>query len=88
MSDFCFLGITAIFSLLHRLRQACNHVALTVKAHLNEDDWNSNVIAQPSSEEVDSSPVGETKKSEGDAIDNQVSYPGKHFQMGFVWLDS
>lgn len=30
-----------IFSLLQRLRQTCSHVALTVKSHMDEDDWNS-----------------------------------------------
>ncbi len=29
----------AIFSLLHRLRQACDHVALTVKSHMDASDW-------------------------------------------------
>lgn len=28
----------AIFSLLHRLRMSCDHISLTVKAHLDEDD--------------------------------------------------
>ena len=65
--------ITAIFSLLHRLRQACDHVALTVKAHLNEDDWNSNVIAaKPIAEEV-LDETREDKKASGDTIDNEVS---------------
>jgi SNF2 family DNA or RNA helicase len=29
----------AIFSLLHRLRMACDHIALTVKSHIDEEDW-------------------------------------------------
>lgn len=33
----------AIFSLLHRLRQTCDHVALTVKSHLDEDEWASQI---------------------------------------------
>lgn len=37
-----------IFSLLHRLRQTCSHVALTVKSHLDDGEWTSN-IAQSSS---------------------------------------
>ena len=31
----------AIFSLLHRLRMSCDHIALTVKAHMDEDEWNA-----------------------------------------------
>lgn len=30
----------AIFSLLHRLRSACGHIALTVKSHIDETEWN------------------------------------------------
>jgi DNA repair protein RAD5 len=30
-----------IFALLNRLRQCCDHVALTVKSLMDEDDWNS-----------------------------------------------
>lgn len=33
----------AIFSLLHRLRQTCDHVALTVKKHIDKEEWESNV---------------------------------------------
>jgi SNF2 family DNA or RNA helicase len=33
----------AIFSLLHRLRQTCDHVALTVKKHIDKDGWESNM---------------------------------------------
>lgn len=32
-----------IFSLLHRLRQTCSHVALTVKSHLDDGEWTSNI---------------------------------------------
>ncbi|VEU38181.1 unnamed protein product [Pseudo-nitzschia multistriata] len=32
-----------IFSLLQRLRQTCSHVALTVKSHLDDEDWTSNI---------------------------------------------
>jgi SNF2 family DNA or RNA helicase len=41
----------AIFSLLNRLRQACDHVALTVKSQLDETEWN------PEALEVNGSPV-------------------------------
>lgn len=33
----------AIFSLLNRLRQTCDHVALTVKSQLDDDEWNPDV---------------------------------------------
>ncbi len=33
----------AIFSLLNRLRQTCDHVALTVKSHIDDDEWVSNI---------------------------------------------
>ena len=33
----------AIFSLLHRLRQTCDHVALTIKSHIDEEEWASNI---------------------------------------------
>ena len=47
-------------------------MALTVKAHLNEDDWNSNVIAKSASEEVVDA-TREAKQTSGDTIDNEVS---------------
>ena len=39
----------AIFSLLNRLRQTCDHVALTVKTHLDEAEWNPNALEANSS---------------------------------------
>lgn len=33
-----------IFALLNRLRQSCDHVALTVKSHMDESDWNPTEI--------------------------------------------
>ena len=74
-SPLLLIMYIAIFSLLHRLRQACDHVALTVKAHLNEGDWNSNVIAKSSSEEDDTA-VQDKKTNAVDAIDNEVSCAG------------
>jgi SNF2 family DNA or RNA helicase len=35
-----------IFSLLHRLRQTCSHVALTVKSHIDDDEWTSQIVRQ------------------------------------------
>ncbi len=57
----------AIFSLLHRLRQTCDHVALTVKAHLDQDEWSSNIAA--SSEE---STEKQKKSKDTGSIDQQV----------------
>ena len=37
----------AIFSLLHRLRQTCDHVALTVKAHLDDEEWANQITHRP-----------------------------------------
>jgi DNA repair protein RAD5 len=37
----------AIFSLLHRLRQTCDHVALTVKSHLDDEEWASQIAQGP-----------------------------------------
>jgi SNF2 family DNA or RNA helicase len=65
----------AIFSLLHRLRQTCDHVALTVKSHIDEDDWNTNINSK---EAAVASPENITskiaKKSGGDTIDDNVSH--------------
>jgi SNF2 family DNA or RNA helicase len=57
----------AIFSLLHRLRQTCDHVALTVKSHLDQDEWSSNIAA--SSEE---STEKQKKSKDTGSIDQQV----------------
>ena len=58
-----------IFSLLHRLRQTCSHVALTVKSHLDDSEWTSN-IAQSSSGN-DNGSEASTKKvvEDKDSID-------------------
>jgi DNA repair protein RAD5 len=37
----------AIFSLLHRLRQSCDHVALTVKSHLDDEEWANHIAQNP-----------------------------------------
>jgi DNA repair protein RAD5 len=47
----------AIFSLLNRLRQTCDHVALTVRAHLDEEDWNANIVQAGDKENADVSPA-------------------------------
>ena len=47
-----------IFSLLHRLRQTCSHVALTVKSHLDDEEWTSNITQSSLG-----SPKGSLKKA-------------------------
>jgi SNF2 family DNA or RNA helicase len=60
----------AIFSLLNRLRQTCDHVALTVRAHLDEKDWNTNIVQAGGEENADTSQV--KKGNAKDVIDQQV----------------
>lgn len=57
-----------IFSLLHRLRQTCSHVALTVKSHLDNGEWTSN-ITQSSLETANASPKKAVDEKENDSID-------------------
>jgi SNF2 family DNA or RNA helicase len=45
----------AIFSLLNRLRQTCDHVALTVRAHLDEEDWTTNIFQAGGEENAEAS---------------------------------
>ena len=59
----------AIFSLLNRLRQTCDHVALTVKAHIDQDEWSSNIASQKDGRE---SNLREPAVDEG-GIDQKVS---------------
>jgi SNF2 family DNA or RNA helicase len=59
----------AIFSLLHRLRQTCDHVALTIKSHIDQEEWNSN-IAQANDEE--DSAAGKPKGNSKEGIDKKV----------------
>ena len=63
----------AIFSLLHRLRQMCDHVALTVKAHLDQDEWNFNIAAQTSENNSSRKPKGRVPSEQGGGIDQKVS---------------
>ena len=58
-----------IFSLLHRLRQTCSHVALTVKSHLDDGEWTSN-ITQSSSEKTEASPKKAIEENQNDSIDD------------------
>lgn len=56
----------AIFSLLHRLRQTCDHVALTVKSHIADDEWASNICQAQQDRQLTVTPNGS-----GDAIDKK-----------------
>ncbi len=57
-----------IFSLLHRLRQTCSHVALTVKSHIDDEEWTSN-ITQSSLGSPKASAMKPTDEKEEDSID-------------------
>eukprot|EP00980_Cylindrotheca_fusiformis_P027844 scaffold22560_cov135-Cylindrotheca_fusiformis.AAC.55 len=58
----------AIFSLLHRLRQTCDHVALTVRKHIDKEEWDSNMSQLQQAEDKEKS----TARSEpGDNIDSR-----------------
>jgi DNA repair protein RAD5 len=61
----------AIFSLLHRLRQTCDHVALTVKKHIDKDGWDSNMsqLKQQDNDEEEQSKA-KAKSKAGDNIDS------------------
>jgi SNF2 family DNA or RNA helicase len=61
----------AIFSLLNRLRQTCDHVALTVRAHLDEEDWHTN-IGKAGGEEENTEASPAKKGNAKAAIDQQV----------------
>jgi DNA repair protein RAD5 len=63
----------AIFSLLHRLRQTCDHVALTVKAHLDDDEWASNIAKSQNDTKPKATPSASssTNKKGSDAIDKK-----------------
>ena len=65
----------AIFSLLHRLRQACDHVALTVKSHLDEEEWISNLAQDVPKEEKDEKVSDEQTSKDKDVVDDEVRMP-------------
>lgn len=61
----------AIFSLLARLRMACDHIALTVKSHIDEADWNSGGSkGEMKSETTDVSP--RKSSNANSAVDDNV----------------
>lgn len=67
----------AIFSLLNRLRQTCDHVALTVKSQLNDDEWNPDTLemTSPGRKKVASPAAKRTPKAsnDNDALGDEVS---------------
>jgi SNF2 family DNA or RNA helicase len=64
----------AIFSLLQRLRMACDHIALTVKSHINEEDWNTAVAASNEHKAPVPTNGSPTKVSNGNGtVDDAVS---------------
>jgi len=65
----------AIFSLLNRLRQTCDHVALTVKSQLDDDEWNPDISESPVKKKA-ASPAKRTPKKpskDKDALGEEVS---------------
>ena len=78
----------AIFSLLHRLRQACDHVALTVKAHMDDADWN-----QGTSSTADTKPTAAVTPKESEGVNDEVrtnrtiDASSKVCLIEIVWVD-
>jgi SNF2 family DNA or RNA helicase len=65
-----------IFSLLHRLRQTCDHVALTIKAHQDQGEWDSKIAAakQQGEQQPDDDDDDAIAEPPSEAIDQRVSY--------------
>jgi DNA repair protein RAD5 len=75
----------AIFSLLNRLRQACDHVALTVKSQM-EDDWNPAQLHADADNKKKASPVAAKAKkasNDKDALGDEVSQINLSITMAF-----
>jgi DNA repair protein RAD5 len=67
----------AIFSLLNRLRQACDHVALTVKSHMEDDDWNPARLHADADKKKQASPVATKAKkasNDKDSLGDEVGH--------------
>jgi SNF2 family DNA or RNA helicase len=77
----------AIFSLLHRLRMTCDHVALTVKSHLDEDDWNANITQGGTANAVEAD-AATTSKSPTPAVTEAQSKDSIDQQVCTLLLDS
>lgn len=62
----------AIFSLLHRLRQACDHVALTVKSRLNEIENDASLSATKEAGYAENNPANKESTMISGALDENV----------------
>ena len=68
-----------IFSLLNRLRQACDHVALTVKSHMEDAEWNPARLEAALDKKKPASPAASRPKKSSidkDALGEEVSCVG------------
>jgi SNF2 family DNA or RNA helicase len=70
-----------IFSLLHRLRQTCDHAALTVKAHQDQEEWDFKLASVAAAQQVDAAIAKANAAS--DAIDQRVSHRALSF-LGYI----
>lgn len=64
----------AIFSLLARLRMACDHIALTVKSHIDDAEWNI-AVAKDGTQKERKAPQSPAKATGQDtaSVDDAVS---------------
>lgn len=63
----------AIFSLLHRLRQSCDHVALTIRAHVDDNEWANNIMQSTNTSEAPFNGE-EANKSHGNTKDDAIGH--------------
>jgi SNF2 family DNA or RNA helicase len=80
----------AIFSLLNRLRQTCDHVALTVKSHLDETEWNPDTleaIDSPAKKKAASPLPAKRKRAskDKDALGEEVSVTVNVAPLRFIF---
>lgn len=64
----------AIFSMLSRLRMACDHIALTVKSHIDEEDWNATATKSVNHGGGTTAASKNAVASNNDALGDDVSY--------------
>eukprot|EP00536_Pseudo-nitzschia_multiseries_P001396 jgi/Psemu1/180943/e_gw1.18.208.1 len=60
-----------IFSLLHRLRQTCSHVALTVRSHLDDTEWTSHLQQSQSQSQSNTDGDGDGDDNYGDDSEHE-----------------
>eukprot|EP00934_Nitzschia_sp_Nitz4_P000407 Nitzschia sp. Nitz4//scaffold168_size48592//31392//34905//NITZ4_007053-RA/size48592-augustus-gene-0.23-mRNA-1//-1//CDS//3329538330//407//frame0 len=68
-----------IFSLLHRLRQACDHVALTIKSQVDPHEWTESVVVTTKNE---TTPTKTKKDSVDDSFLNELLTQFRSVQTG------